>query len=41
MLIEFLQHIEQTLKKHGVQLAKRYAEIQNIVMYHLVFSMMD
>ena len=23
-----LQHIEQTLRKHGVQLAKRYAEIK-------------
>ena len=41
ILIEFLQHIEQTLRKHGVQLAKRYAEIKNIVMYHLVFFMME
>ena len=35
------EHIEQTLRKHGVQLAKRYAKIINIVMYHLVFFMMD
>ena len=41
ILIEFLQHREQTLRKHGVQLAKRYAKIKNIVMYHLVFFMME
>ena len=27
-MIEFSQHIEQTLRKHGVQLRKRYAEIK-------------